>query len=459
MAIALAWYDREDKTQRRQTGVYAWGKTFRRTYTVSGEDVDDLPARGEILNGESGLTAPRVVTWVFDRKDSGAVRVVVDWAQVEAYTDDAGTVATGTNLLELRGSRRPTTDGRYRYATRIYAGSTAMQADNVPVLYTDSSPATDSDDNLARRKTGTVPNDSLVPGLWIIQANYMGFLTRELMHLKDYDANAATGPRAKRVFVEKAAGVESKAANLIKSAFPGVSPKMPCYSAKASHRPFGIADIALVEARYGLPTSAYQRRVGYARISAKVVSRGTHKVLTDLDQKTIEGWDVDTFWKVLEGCSNVVGDSTLFVYIETAAAVGDFTLKDALALKGRVNRDTFNMAIYGQVAVETWKCESVEVASTLQTDLMPLNYVIEVDLDGWNNKLKSQQGVYQIRKKPVYDSAGLIPTGEYRPVQVFVPKKIINIKDLTVSAPIQTHRIYNTVNFSRHFAGLKMWKL
>jgi len=459
MATTLHWHDREDISQRRQTGVHAWGKTFQRTYTVGTEEADTLPERGEVMDGESGITAPRVVNWLYDKKASGGVRIVVNWAQVVAYTDDAGTVSASTTLLELRGSRIPTTDGKYRYATRIYAGTTAQQADNIPALYTDSVPATDSDDNLARRKTSTIPNDSLVPGLWVIQANYMGFLTRELVHLKDHDANTITGPRAKRVFVEMAAGVESKTAGLIKSYFPSVTPQLPCFSAKASYRPFGIADIALVEAHYGLATNTYVRKIGYARISAKVVSRGTHRVLFDVTDSTkqIEGWDESAFWQVVEG-SNVVGDSALFVYIETAAAVGDFTLKDALALKGRVNRDTFNMAIYGQVAVGTWKCESVEVASTLQTDLMPLNYVIEVDLDGWNGKLKSQKSQYQIRNKAVFDAAGVADSGDTRPVEVLVPAKIL-VNGKLQTAPKEDRQAYETVTFSRFFAGLKQWKL
>lgn len=464
MAVALPWYDNEDTKQRNQTGSFLWGITFRRVYTVGGETADCLPTRGDLMNGQTGLTAPRIVNWVFGKKVSGGIEIVVEWAQVIAYTDTAGTVATGTTLLELRGSRVPRSDGKYRYATRIYAATTEDEADNIPVLYTNSAATTDTDDRLARRKVPVTQNNNMIPGIWILTAYYHGFKANELLHMKDYDANRLQGPRGTRVFVELSSGAISRCASLTTSFFPGTTPQMPCYSARAQYEPFGIENIALIVARYGLPVSKYQRRVGHARLSARVMSRTSRKLLKDLDSKVIEGWDSDGMQQIVPDPktgrigSNVADDTVVFLKVETAVEDNSSLIADAMAIKNRVNSDTFSLVGYGQVGKEQFRSVGTEIVTTLDAKLTALNYYFEIEPEGWNKILHSQKGVYVTVDEPVYTVAepgSVVDSGETKPVRKFLPGTDKN----GVATKIESRRTHRTAIFSRHLRGLKKWTL
>lgn len=464
MAVALPWYDNEDTKERRQTGTFSWGITFRRVYTVGGEDAESLPTRGDVMNGETGLTAPRVVNWVFGKKTSGGVQINVDWAQVVAYTDTAGTVASSTTLLELRGSRVPRSDGKYKYATRIYAATTEGQADSIPTLYTDSAAATDANDNLARRKVTVTPNNNMIPGIWILTAYYHGFKAHEILAMKDYDANRLQGPRGTRVFVEMAAGAVSKCASLTNSYFPGTTPQMPCYSALAQYEPFGIEDIALIVARYGLPVSKYQRKVGHARLSARVMSRTSRKLLKDLDNKIIEGWDSGEMWQIVPDPatgrvgSNMADDTVVFLKVETAVKDNSGLIADAMAIKNHVNSDTFSLVGYGNVGKEQFRSVGTEIVTTLDSKMTALNYYFEIEPAGWNSILHSQKGIYVTADEPVYteESPGyFVDTDDTKPVRKFIPGVDA---DFAATKP-ETRRIHPTAIFSRHLRGLTKWTL
>lgn len=457
----LTWQEKEWAPGRKQLGVHAWGRTFRRLYDVQHDQPDDaLPTRGDLMLGETGLTAPRVFDWRWQQQPGGGLRMAVDWAQAVALTDDAGTVATGDDLLELRGSRVTNEDGKYRYASRVYAATAETQASNIPALFTNTAATTDSDTRLARRLTGVARNNTLLPGVWLLTAQYVGFEAHELKFLRDFEANVLSGPRGTQVFVEKAAASVTKALGLLGTYFPGTTPPLPCISARPQWHPFGIDGIAFITARYGLVSSGYRRKHGFMRLTAKVMSRSKRKLTKDLDEKVIEGWDGTELWQVVPSpetgrtASHFMDDVVTFLRIETALLDSEGILADALALKNHVNSDSFILAQYGPVEEGTFRSVGTEVVSTYDADITPINYYIEVEPEGWNNILYSQKSHYRAREVPVFDADG-VDTGEKH--DVLALRTGFDSAGKATEPELRT--IHPEVAFSRFMDGLLKWRV
>jgi len=448
--MALTWQDREVTTERKQLGVHAWGKTFQRTYTVPSETADSLPVRGELMTGQTGIEAPRVLNWNLRRDKAGGLTAVVTWAQAVKFTG-----ATGTDLLELRGSRKTRDDGRFRYGTRIYAATTEAQGDNIPTMFTNESAVADSG-KLGRRRQSLTPNNEVIPGIWIISAQYIGFKNPELMHMRTYDANALQGPSGTRVFVELSSGATGKAESLLRQAFPNVSPKLPCVSAKPMWNPFGLDGIAFIQARYALPATRYRRKVGYLKLTAKAVARSKVKMIKDLKGKILEGWDGTDYWQVVKG-SPYKDDTAIYLRIETVLPARGYALADAYAMRGKCNSDTFTLAIYGTVARETFKCIGVEMVENYEDDLTYINYYIEIAPEGWNKTVERQQAAYQIRRETVYDSSG-VTTGDTKDVGKYFPGFKEEDGKLKAVQPDKEIKVVDTVQMSKFLRGLKKWK-
>lgn len=455
MGNIFAWQETEDKTKRRQTGAHSWGRVFQRAYNIPPDQGDDqLPVRGDLMLGQTGLTAARVLNWHWGQSRQGPIQLIVEWAQAVAFTD-----AT-SDPLELRGSRVTSEDGKYKYGTRIYAATADTKADDISTLFTNAAGTADTDTRLARRKGRVTKNDQVLPGVWLLTAQYVGFEDHELLFLRDYDANTLQGPRGTQVFVELASNITTKCTGLLKTYFPGTSPRMPCFSAKANWNPFGIAGIALIRARFGIPVIRYQRRLGYMKLSAKVMSRSRRKITRDLDNEVIEGWDGTELWSIVPHSktgrtgSNYVDDTVVFLKIETAVLDKSGLLADAIALKNHINKDTFTLAQYGRVRKGTFRSVGTEILTAYEAKITPVNYFIEVEPAGWNNLLKSQKSRLKLIEVPVYNSAGT-KVGRDRDTTQVIPATDADGN----AAPVKDRQIYPETNFSRFMRGLKKWKI
>jgi len=465
----IPWYQREDETQRKQTGTFAWGVTFQRTYTVPhGLSITDLdaeaarqilPARGALGiptadEAAATLTAARVLNWRYGQKKEGGIQLIVDWGQIVLYAGVTDTTA-GLALLELRGSRQ-TREDRFRYGTRIYAASRDTESDNIPKFFTDSIGVTGMT-TLARRKVGVQKDDQILPGVWLLTASYVGFVESELMHLRDLDDNAFAGPSGKRVFATLDTGAITMMGQLKGKMFPGT--KVSAYRTKAIWRPFNLPDIALVEAYYGFPGQGYPRKVGYARVTLRTMSQSRRKVMRDLDKAIVEGWDNEKFWQVTQG-SNNIPDTATFLRIETAIYADGVPVRDALYLRNTVNKDGFNLVMFGYVPPETFRMASIETVSTLQTDIVPINYYIEVEDKGWNTLVKSAPGVFKVYEIPVFDDND-VQTGKTATVKRFIPKMESSLNGgMTTyrAAEEEARRLHPAVDWGFMFDNLQRWK-
>lgn len=449
----LTWQEKEWLPGRKQLGVHAWGRTFQRLYDFQVNQADAvLPARGDLMTGESGLTAPRVANWRWVRKKEGGVRLAVDWARAVIFTGASG------DPLELRGSRVTNEDGKYRYGTRVYAATADTKASDVPALFTNAAGTADTNNGLARRLTGVSKNNTLLPGAWLLTAQYIGFEAHELKFMRTYGADVLKGPRGSQTFVEMAAGAVTKANGLLGTYFPGATPPLPCIAATPHWHPFGIDDIALITARFGLVSSGYRRKHGYVRLTARVMSRAKRKVLKDITGEIIEGWDGTELWmpvpspKTGRQADHRVDDTVVFLKIETALLDSTGSLADAMALKGKINSDSFTLAQYGRVAKETFLCVGAELVSTYERAITPINWYVEIEPEGWNSILYSQKGRYIGQEISIFREDG-VDTLEDKPVVVFQPGKD---QDGTDNEP-KLRKLHEGVPYSRHMKGLKKW--
>jgi len=165
MPAVLTYADREAKPARR-TRDGEIGYIWTRLYTLPVAGADSLrPARGDLLAGESGLLGARVLNVTFGAPKSDAiVPMTVTAIKPVAYPSGL----SGTNYVEVRGSRRPRQSGQQR------TGEIVCLSDTLAGLPDEGDVWPGESGVEALRCVGTDNSDYLtVPGLYLCHAYYV----------------------------------------------------------------------------------------------------------------------------------------------------------------------------------------------------------------------------------------------------------------------------------------------
>jgi hypothetical protein len=247
---------------------------------------------------------------------------------------------------------------------------------------------------------------------------------------------------------------------LIGSEYPGFTGENApcCKSATGVAHPGGSPEIARIEAQYET-----KRVEGKARVFVQLKA-DEREMKIDLDGKVVEGPDPTQapghFYKVVEG-SNKVHDYESIIRVETAYPMQSFQLGPIYSLRKAVNDAALTLVGFGTMDAGTVLCLGVGVKEEFGGELAYIDYYLAysgTDTPKWNERCKSQLGVWMPQKRLSLNEDGTVDDDAERTVMAFVLGKYY---EPGTSSPIrdidpEARRLYREASFNV-LQGLTQW--